>query len=58
MAPHLQPPEPEAAEDALISLVASGGAERLAFGNDALWVLAGPVRTTLAGVGAERTTAG
>ena len=57
MAPHLQPPDPEAAEDALISLVASGDAERLAFGNDALWVHAGSGEATLAGVGAERTAA-
>jgi protein-disulfide isomerase-like protein with CxxC motif len=58
MAPHLQPPDPEAAEDALISLVASGDAERLAFGNDALWVAAGSADAALAGVGAERTAAG
>jgi hypothetical protein len=37
MAPHLQPPDRDAAEDALISAVAGGAAERRAFGNDALW---------------------
>jgi protein-disulfide isomerase-like protein with CxxC motif len=37
MAEHLQPPDRDAAEDALISLAASGEAERRAFGNDALW---------------------
>jgi len=37
MAPHLQPPDRDAAEDALISAVAAGGAERRPFGNDALW---------------------
>jgi protein-disulfide isomerase-like protein with CxxC motif len=37
MAKHLQPPDPDAAEDALISLAASGAAERRPFGNDALW---------------------
>jgi protein-disulfide isomerase-like protein with CxxC motif len=40
MAPHLTPPDRDAAEDALISLAAAGGARRLAFGNDALWVSA------------------
>jgi hypothetical protein len=40
MAPHLTPPDRDAAEDALISLAAQGGAQRLAFGNDALWVSA------------------
>jgi 2-hydroxychromene-2-carboxylate isomerase len=58
MAPHLQPPDPEAAEDALISLVASGEAERLAFGNDALWVPAGGPASEFAMTGAERTAAG
>src|SRR6185312_8983567 len=58
MAPHLQPPDVEAAEDALISVVASGAASRLAFGNDALWVPVGAGEATLAGVGAERTAAG
>ena len=38
MAKHLQPPDRDAAEDALISLAASGAAERRAFGNDALWI--------------------
>ena len=37
MAPHLRPPDREAAEDALIAAVAAGAAERRAFGNDALW---------------------
>jgi hypothetical protein len=40
MAPHLTPPDRDTAEDALISLAAEGGAERRAFGNDALWVSA------------------
>jgi 2-hydroxychromene-2-carboxylate isomerase len=34
---HLQPPDRDAAEDALISLAASGEAARRPFGNDALW---------------------
>jgi 2-hydroxychromene-2-carboxylate isomerase len=38
MAKHLQPPDRDAAEDALISLAASSAAERRAFGNDALWI--------------------
>jgi hypothetical protein len=37
MAPHLAPHDRDAAEDALISAVAAGDAERRAFGNDALW---------------------
>ncbi len=37
MCPHLQAPDLDAAEDALIGVVAAGGAERLPFGNDALW---------------------
>jgi 2-hydroxychromene-2-carboxylate isomerase len=37
MAPHLRPPDREAAEDALIAAVATGAAERRPFGNDALW---------------------
>jgi 2-hydroxychromene-2-carboxylate isomerase len=37
MCAHLQPPDRDAAEDALIAAVASGAAERLPFGNDALW---------------------
>ena len=37
MAPHLAPPDRDAAEDALIHAVAAGAAERRAFGNDALW---------------------
>ncbi len=40
MAKHLQPPDRDAAEDALITLAGEGGAERRAFGNDALWTLA------------------
>jgi len=58
MCEHLQPPALDDAEDALISLVASGGAERLAFGNDALWVPAGGGDAALAVAGAERTAAG
>jgi 2-hydroxychromene-2-carboxylate isomerase len=58
MCEHLQPPALDVAEDALISLVASGGAERLAFGNDALWVPAGRGAETMAFAGAERTAAG
>jgi 2-hydroxychromene-2-carboxylate isomerase len=58
MCEHLQPPALDVAEDALISLVASGGAERLAFGNDALWVPAGRGAETMALAGAERTAAG
>jgi 2-hydroxychromene-2-carboxylate isomerase len=38
MAPHLQPPDRDAAEDGLIAAVAAGAAERLPFGNDALWL--------------------
>ena len=37
MARHLREPDREAAEDGLIAAVASGGAARRAFGNDALW---------------------
>jgi 2-hydroxychromene-2-carboxylate isomerase len=37
MCPHLQAPDLDAAEDALIGVVAAGAAERLPFGNDALW---------------------
>jgi hypothetical protein len=37
MARHLRDPDREAAEDGLITAVASGGAARRAFGNDALW---------------------
>ena len=37
MAKHLQPPDRDATEDALISLAASGAAKRHAFGNVALW---------------------
>ena len=48
MAPHLQPPDREAAEDALIGLVASGAATRRAFGNDALWIPAGRAAAALA----------
>ena len=58
MCEHLQPPALDVAEDALISLVASGGAERLAFGNDALWVPVGGGDAALAVAGAERTAAG
>jgi 2-hydroxychromene-2-carboxylate isomerase len=48
MAPHLQPPDREAAEDALIAAVAAGGAERRAFGNDALWTPTGRAAAALA----------
>jgi 2-hydroxychromene-2-carboxylate isomerase len=37
MAPNNAAPDRDAAEDALISLAASGGARRVAVGNDALW---------------------
>ena len=37
MAPGNTPPDPEAAEDALIAVAASGAATRRPFGNDALW---------------------
>jgi 2-hydroxychromene-2-carboxylate isomerase len=37
MAPHLTAPDRDAAEDALISLAATGAAQRRPFGNDALW---------------------
>ena len=37
MAPHLQPPDRDVAEDGLIAAVASGAAQRRPFGNDALW---------------------
>jgi protein-disulfide isomerase-like protein with CxxC motif len=36
-APHLRPPDREAAEDELIAAVAAGAADRRPFGNDALW---------------------
>jgi 2-hydroxychromene-2-carboxylate isomerase len=48
MAKHLQPPDRDAAEDALISLAASGVAERRAFGNDALWTPARRAAAALA----------
>jgi protein-disulfide isomerase-like protein with CxxC motif len=41
MCAHLQAPDRDAAEDALIGAVASGSVERLPFGNDALWLPAG-----------------
>jgi 2-hydroxychromene-2-carboxylate isomerase len=41
MAPHLQPPDLDGAEDALIAAVAAGAAERRSFGNDALWTATG-----------------
>jgi hypothetical protein len=37
MAPHLQPPDLNAAEDALIGAAAAGAAHRRPFGHDALW---------------------
>ena len=48
MCAHLRDPEREAVEDALISLVADGGARRLPFGNDALWVPAQRAAAALA----------
>ena len=41
MAPSNTPPDFDAAEDALIALAASGDAERVAIGHDALWAAAG-----------------
>ena len=40
MAKHLQPPDRDAAEDALIGLAADGGAARVEVGNDAMWAIA------------------
>ena len=40
IAPPLNAPDVDAAEDALISAVAAGAAQRRAFGNDALWSVA------------------
>jgi 2-hydroxychromene-2-carboxylate isomerase len=37
IAPHLRPPDRDAAEDALIAAVAAGAATRRPFGDDALW---------------------
>jgi protein-disulfide isomerase-like protein with CxxC motif len=48
MAAHLTAPDRDAAEDALISLAASGGAHRRPFGNDALWTPAGHETAALA----------
>jgi protein-disulfide isomerase-like protein with CxxC motif len=48
MAPHLTAPDRDAAEDALISLAASGGAQRRPFGNDALWIPASAATEALA----------
>jgi hypothetical protein len=48
MAPHLTAPDRDAAEDALISLSASGAARRRPFGNDALWTPAEPETAALA----------
>jgi protein-disulfide isomerase-like protein with CxxC motif len=48
MAPPLNAPDLGAAEDALISAVASGAAERRAFGNDALWTAAAAGERALA----------
>jgi 2-hydroxychromene-2-carboxylate isomerase len=45
---HLRPPERDAAEDALISAVAAGTAERRAFGDDALWTPASVATGALA----------
>ena len=49
MCKHLREPQREEVEDALIGLVAAGGATRLAFGNDALWV---PARREVAALAA------
>ena len=40
MTPNNAAPDRDAAEDALITLAASGGATRVAVGNDALWATA------------------
>jgi 2-hydroxychromene-2-carboxylate isomerase len=48
MAPHLQAPDRDAAEDGLIAAVAAGGATRRAFGNDALWAPASSAVDALA----------
>ena len=48
MAPPLNAPDVGAAEDALISAVASGAVRRLAFGNDALWTVAAAGEQALA----------
>jgi 2-hydroxychromene-2-carboxylate isomerase len=48
MAPHLTAPDRDAAEDALISLAASGAAHRRPFGNDALWTPASTATAALA----------
>jgi hypothetical protein len=58
MCEHLQPPALDVAEDALISAVAAGAAERRAFGNDALWTPVGGGDAALAVAGTERTAAG
>ena len=48
MCRHLGEPDREAVEDELIAVVASGGAERRPFGNDALWRPAGRATAALA----------
>ena len=48
MAPHLMPPDREAAEDSLIAAVAAGAGHRRAFGNDALWTPAAAVSSAMA----------
>ena len=48
MAAHLREPDIEAAEDGLISAVASGAARRRPFGNDALWTPAAVATGALA----------
>jgi protein-disulfide isomerase-like protein with CxxC motif len=48
MAPPLNAPDLDAAEDALISAVAAGAAQRRAFGNDALWTAAAAGEQALA----------
>jgi 2-hydroxychromene-2-carboxylate isomerase len=47
MAPNNTAPDRDAAEDALISLAASGGATRVAVGNDALWATAARAESLL-----------
>jgi 2-hydroxychromene-2-carboxylate isomerase len=48
LAPHLHDPDRDAAEDGLIAAVAAGGAQRRAFGNDALWTPATAAADALA----------
>jgi 2-hydroxychromene-2-carboxylate isomerase len=48
MAPHLQPADRDAAEDALIAAVAAGAGRRRPFGNDALWTPAAVAESAIA----------